>query len=139
MDPDGRPITLPAGEEGRAVTTIVDGEGARVAALVHDPALADDATVIHAVCTAAGAALASARRHLELLARLDEVTGSRAQILEAAHELTEMDHGVRRVTLTGRGPAEHDRRAAARRAAEPRPARSPGGRARRASRRPPVG
>ena len=106
VDSDGRPMTLPVGKGSRAVTTIVDGDGARVAALVHDPALAEDATVLHAVCTAAGAALAGARRHLELLARLDEVTGSGAEILEAAHELTEMDHGVRRVTLTGRGPAD---------------------------------
>jgi PAS domain S-box-containing protein len=106
VDAEGRPLALPAGDGGCAVTTILDGDGARVAALVHDAVLADDTVVVRAVCTAAGAALENARRHLELRARLDEVTGSRAQILEAAHELTERDRGVRRVTLTGRGPAD---------------------------------
>ena len=104
VDVDGRPVGALGGEGDRVVTTIVGGDGACVAALAHDPAVAD-AGVVDAVCTAAGAALEDARRHLELRLRLEEVTGSGAQILEAAHELTEIDRGVQRVTLTGPGPA----------------------------------
>ena len=104
VDVEGRPVAAPGREGERRVTTIVGRDGARVAVLVHDPAIAD-AAVVDAVCNAAGAALENARGQLELRRRLEEVTGSRAQILETAHELTEIDRGVRRVTLTGPGPA----------------------------------
>jgi PAS domain S-box-containing protein len=104
VDTEGRPATVAATDGDRTVTSIVDPDGAVVAALVHDSERTD-ADVMVAVCTAAGPALANARDHLELRMRLREMTGSGAQIVEAAHELTEMDHGVRRVGLTGAGPA----------------------------------
>lgn len=40
VDGDGRPMTLPAGENGRAVT-VLEQAGERVGALVQDPALAE--------------------------------------------------------------------------------------------------
>jgi len=104
VDVEARPLAAPEGDGERGVTTIVGHDGARVAALVHDAAIAD-AAVLRAVCNASGAALDDARRQLELRLRLEEVTGSSAQILETAHELTELDRGVRRVTLSGPGPA----------------------------------
>jgi PAS domain S-box-containing protein len=103
VDVEGLPAAVDEGTE-REVTTIVGGDGLPVAALVHEPAKGGAAAVA-AVCSAAGAALEDARRQLELRMRLEEVAGSRTRILESAHELTEMDHGVRRVTLSGPGAA----------------------------------
>ena len=104
VDDEGLPVAAPEGSVERDVTTIEGPDGAPVAALVRDPAIADEA-VADAVCSVAGAAIERARRQVELRLHLDEVTGSRAQILETAHELTEIDRGVRRVTLTGPGAA----------------------------------
>ena len=80
-DLEGRPVEL-AREEGRA-TTLIDREGARVAALLHDPALHDEPELLNAVTAAAGIALENGRLHAELRARLDELRGSRARIVEA--------------------------------------------------------
>jgi PAS domain S-box-containing protein len=103
VDVEGLPVTFERDAE-RDLTTLVGRDGVAIAALVRDPAAADSA-VVDAFCSAAGAALEDARGQLELRLRLEEVTGSRTQILETAHELTELDHGVRRVTLTGPGAA----------------------------------
>jgi PAS domain S-box-containing protein len=105
VDSDGRPVPLPA-EEGHRRTTFVVGSDGPVAALVHDTSLATDPAFVRSICTAAASALAGARRHTELRARLADVTGSRARIVEAAHELTELESGARRLTLTGHGPAD---------------------------------
>jgi signal transduction histidine kinase len=83
VDGDGRPMTLPAGEGGRAVT-VLDQAGERVGALVHDPALAEEPALVESVCAAAGLALENARLQAEVRARLAEVRASRARIVEAA-------------------------------------------------------
>ena len=84
-DPDGRPVELPD-LEGRA-TTLIDRDGAHVAALIHDPALADEPELLDGVQAAAGIALENGRLHAELRARLDELRGSRVRLVEAAqHE-----------------------------------------------------
>jgi PAS domain S-box-containing protein len=103
VDVAGVPVALER-EAERNVTTLAGRDGVPVAALVHDAASVDGA-VVDAFCSAAGAALEDARGQLELRLRLEEVTGSRTQILETAHELTELDRGVQRVTLSGPGPA----------------------------------
>ena len=79
---DGRAMELPAPDSGRA-TTLIDRAGAHVAALVHDPALKDEPELLDAVTAAAGIALENARLHAELRARLEELNGSRARIVEA--------------------------------------------------------
>jgi len=79
---DGRPAVLPDADEG-TVTTVVDSEGARVAALIHDPALVDEPQLLEAVTAAAGIALENGRLHAELRARLQELRGSRARIVDA--------------------------------------------------------
>jgi signal transduction histidine kinase len=82
---DGRPVELPD-LEGRA-TTLIDRDGEHVAALIHDPALEDEPELLDGVQAAAGIALENARLHAELRARLEEIRGSRARIVEAAqHE-----------------------------------------------------
>jgi signal transduction histidine kinase len=82
---DGRPVELPD-LEGRA-TTLIDRGGVHVAALIHDPALEDEPELLDRVQAAAGIALENARLHAELRAKLEEIRGSRARIVEAAqHE-----------------------------------------------------
>ena len=80
-DLDGTPLEVPA-RDGRA-TTPIDRNGTHVAALLHDPSLADQRELLQAVAAAASIALENARLHAELLARLDELKGSRARIVEA--------------------------------------------------------
>jgi signal transduction histidine kinase len=83
-DLDGRAVEL-RDLDGRA-TTLIDREGGHVAALIHDPALEDEPELLDAVGAAAGIALENGRLHAELRARLDELRGSRARIVQAAHD-----------------------------------------------------
>lgn len=81
VDPRGSPLD-PDATEGRAVT-VLEQNGRRVAALVHDPALLEEPELVEAVGAAAGLALENARLQAELSARLSEVRASRARIVEA--------------------------------------------------------
>ncbi len=83
-DHEGRPVEVPSGDGDRAMRVIYR-EGARVAALVHDPALRDEPELLAAVTAAAGIALENARLNVELRARVEELRGSRARIIEASH------------------------------------------------------
>ena len=83
VDADGRRVELPSGDLDRAVTVIRRAD-ARIGALVHDPALREEPGLLDAVCAAAGLALENQRLHAEVVARLAEVSASRARILEAA-------------------------------------------------------
>jgi signal transduction histidine kinase len=78
---DGRPVDVTA-DEGRAVTVLERG-GRRVAALVHDPALAEHRELLDAVSSAAGLALENEQLQAELRAQLAELRESRARIVEA--------------------------------------------------------
>ena len=52
--------------------------------MIHDPALDDEPELLEGVGAAAGIALENARLDAELRARLEELRGSRARIVEAA-------------------------------------------------------
>jgi signal transduction histidine kinase len=78
---DGRPVE-PAASEGRTVT-VLERRGRRIAALVHDPALAEDPALLSAVSAAAGLALENERLLAELRAQLEQLRESRARIVEA--------------------------------------------------------
>lgn len=82
VDREGRPVELPD-LNGRA-TTLIDRDGTQVAALIHDSAVGDEPELLEAVGAAAGIALENGRLHAELRARLEELRGSRARIVEAA-------------------------------------------------------
>jgi signal transduction histidine kinase len=82
VDAGGRAVTLPAGLD-RAVTE-VRREGRRIAALIHDPALADQPELVRSAGAAAALALENERLQVELRARLEETAASRARIVEAA-------------------------------------------------------
>ena len=81
-DLNGRPVQLPD-LEGRAMT-LIDRDGDHVAVLIHDPALEEEPELLDGVQAAAGIALENARLHADLRARLEELRGSRARIVEAA-------------------------------------------------------
>ncbi len=80
-DLDGQPHEVPS-PDGRS-TTLIERDGAPVAALIHDPALDDEQELLDAVGAAAGIALENARLQAELAARLEEVKGSRVRVIEA--------------------------------------------------------
>jgi signal transduction histidine kinase len=80
VDAEGRPVTLPA--DPRAVTDI-RREDRPIAALVHDPALAEEPTLVESAGAAAALALENERLQAELRARLEELRASRERIVEA--------------------------------------------------------
>jgi signal transduction histidine kinase len=84
-DVEGRAMELPGREDGRAVT-LIDRDGARMAALIHDASLQDEPELLEAVSAAAGIALETGRLHAELAARLDELRGSRVRVIEAGQK-----------------------------------------------------
>jgi signal transduction histidine kinase len=86
VDLEGKLVALPAPGDARRRTTLIVRDGTRVAALVHDPVLDDEPELLEAVSAAAGIALENARLHAELGARLEELQGSRARVLEAGQQ-----------------------------------------------------
>jgi signal transduction histidine kinase len=85
VDLEGQPVELPEGGQPR-MATVVEREGRRVAAIVHDRALSDDPGLIRAAGAAAALALHNERLQAELRARFDELKASRARIVEAADQ-----------------------------------------------------
>lgn len=83
VDAAGHAVELPAEGSGQTVA-VVERDGRRVAAIVHDDALADEPELVRAVTAAAALALHNERLQAELHARLDELTASRARIVEAS-------------------------------------------------------
>jgi len=65
VDAEGRPESLPAPGSGRAAT-LVERDGRRVAALVHDPTILDERELLEAVSAAAALALDNERLQAEL-------------------------------------------------------------------------
>src|SRR5215472_10120860 len=85
VDEAGRPVEIPAGDAGRAVTPIQEN-GRRIAVLVHDLAVLDDPALLSAAGSAARLAVANARLQAEVSARVGQVEASRRRIVEASDE-----------------------------------------------------
>jgi signal transduction histidine kinase len=81
-DAEGRSVRLPEPGSGRTMT-LIDRDGARMAALLHDPALEDEPELLAAVGAAAGMALENGRLQAEQRAHLEELKGSRSRVIEA--------------------------------------------------------
>jgi signal transduction histidine kinase len=81
-DLEGQAVALPSGDDRRA-TTLIERDGTQVAALIHDPSLGDERELLDSVAAAAGIALENGRLHAELRARVQELAGSRARVIEA--------------------------------------------------------
>jgi signal transduction histidine kinase len=84
-DLDGRAVDLPEPGHDRMVT-VIERNGVRIAALVHDPSLQDEPALLEAVTAAAGIALENAQLHAEQQAHLEELRGSRARIVDAGRK-----------------------------------------------------
>ena len=81
-DQDGHPLELPTNNGDRAVT-VVDRDGEHLAALIHDPSLADEPELLEGVSAVAGISLENGQLQAELKARLDELKGSRGRVIAA--------------------------------------------------------
>jgi signal transduction histidine kinase len=81
-DLDGQAVVLPEAGDGRMVT-LIERNGARIAAIAHDPSLQDESELLEAVTAGAGMALENAQLHAEQRAHLEELRGSRARIVDA--------------------------------------------------------
>jgi len=84
-DVDGRPLDIADLGRGRA-TTLIDRKEEHVAALLHDPSLQDEPELLGAVTAAAGIAVENGRLEAELRARLEELRGSRARVIDAGQK-----------------------------------------------------
>jgi signal transduction histidine kinase len=82
VDAGGQPVELPRPESERKAT-VVEREGEAIAALIHDPALAENQELVRSVCAAAALTLENARLQAELRARLAELQASRARLVAA--------------------------------------------------------
>jgi signal transduction histidine kinase len=82
VGPDGAPLVLPAAGSRRMVTQL-EREGQALAAIIHDPALADDPGLVTSVGTAVRLAVENERLTREVRTQLAEVRASRARIVEA--------------------------------------------------------
>jgi signal transduction histidine kinase len=82
VDQDGRPFELPGDGSGRAVT-LVEADGAPIAALVHDDVFRHEPELVEAVTAAARLAIANERLRAEIRAQLEQVRSSRQRIVEA--------------------------------------------------------
>jgi signal transduction histidine kinase len=80
-DETGHPEQLPAGDD--RVATVIDRDGEPVAALVHDRSLLEERALLDAVTAAAAIALDNGRLRAESHARIEELRGSRARVIEA--------------------------------------------------------
>jgi signal transduction histidine kinase len=84
VDVNGHPMRLP--DDDSRTATLIDREGEHVAALVHDPALEDEHQLLEGVGAAAGMSLENARLQAELRARVEELRGSRARVIDAGQK-----------------------------------------------------
>ncbi|TCC37223.1 sensor histidine kinase [Kribbella sindirgiensis] len=82
-DPDGHAVTLRGPDEGRA-TRVIHRDNEPIIALEFDRSLEDERELLDAVAAAAGIALENNRLQVELRARLEELQGSRARVIDAA-------------------------------------------------------
>jgi signal transduction histidine kinase len=82
VDEHGLAVDLAQRAGGRAVT-LLDREGRPLAAILHDPALAEDPGLVAAVGAAVRMAVDNERLTEEVRQQLDEVRASRARIVEA--------------------------------------------------------
>jgi len=82
VDAAGRIVALPEGRPDRAVTRL-ERDGQAIAALIHEPALAEQVELVRSVAAATRLALENERLQAEVRAQLEEVRASRARIVDA--------------------------------------------------------
>ena len=85
VDEDGTELELPTPDARHAVR-LIDDAGQPLAALIHDPAVLDQAQLVEDIAAAARLAIANARLQAEVRASVTEVDASRRRLVEAADE-----------------------------------------------------
>jgi signal transduction histidine kinase len=83
LDAAGSPVDLTVDTTSRAVT-LLERDGQPLAAILHDPALAEDPGLVAAVAAAVRLAVDNERLAAEVRSQLVEVQASRARIVEAS-------------------------------------------------------
>jgi signal transduction histidine kinase len=83
VEASGVPAELPADGAGDRVVTEIGRDGRRVAAIVHDRDLLDDAATVRAAGAATALLLENQRLDAELRAHIVELRASRARLVEA--------------------------------------------------------
>jgi signal transduction histidine kinase len=84
VDSAGRPMQLEPAPKGK-IATLIEHDGRRVAAIVHDSELAEEPDLVQAVGAAAALTLENERLDAELRAHVDELRASRARIVTAGY------------------------------------------------------
>jgi signal transduction histidine kinase len=84
-DVTGQPVDIDGLGRGRT-TTLIHRKGEHVAALLHDSSLRDEPELLGGATAAAGIAIENGRLQAELRARLEELRGSRARVIDAGQK-----------------------------------------------------
>ena len=84
VDSAGRPMQLDPAPKGK-IATVIEHEGRRVGAIVHDADLAEESDLVRAVGATAALTLENERLDAELRAHVDELRASRARIVSAGY------------------------------------------------------
>ncbi|MGZ4301590.1 MAG: sensor histidine kinase [Solirubrobacteraceae bacterium] len=84
-DSDGEKLELPTDDDKRLLA-VVEQDGERVAAIVYDASLAEERKLLDGVVAAVGIALKNERLGAELRARVNELSASRARIVDAGDQ-----------------------------------------------------
>ncbi len=82
VDNTGRAMVLPGDDDPYRSATMVERDGDRIGALVHDRSLCEEPELVSASAAAAALAMANERLEAELRARLEELSESRAKLIE---------------------------------------------------------
>lgn len=85
VDADGLTVTLPGASDQRAAM-LIERDGEPMAALVHDPAVLEDPSLLEAVREATALILANSRLEAEVATQLGELRASRERIVQARDE-----------------------------------------------------
>jgi signal transduction histidine kinase len=84
VDSAGRPMQLDPAPPGK-LATVIEHEGRRVGAIVHDADLGEEPDLVRAVGATAALTLENERLDAELCAHVDELRASRARIVTAGY------------------------------------------------------
>lgn len=83
VDSTGAPVASPNSAAGARAVTLLERDGAPLAAILHDPALLEDPGLVASVATAVRLTVENERLQAEVRAQLAEVRASRTRIVEA--------------------------------------------------------
>ncbi len=85
VDAAGQPVRVDPAPAGK-VSTIIEHDGERIAAIVHSPGLAEERELVQTAGAAAGLTLRNERLAAELRAKVAELQASRSRIVQAGYE-----------------------------------------------------